>query len=269
MYLAAKKTGGKFLQAAASDTDLLSFYEQYNTQYKANFNLYTYLTVEIPNDLVTYYLMNRADLILLQHSGQDLLCRRFKSKRSIYPNIIDLDGFPSNKVNHGNYFVYVGAITSLKGSENLYNLIINLDRSVQVVIVGEPLDETSAKVVKELRDLPNVDYRGWLRHSEALELISEAKALINTSIHEGFPNIFLEAWAYGIPVISLRVDPGNVIVKHGLGAYCGGDLKEMKRCIEINETGSIDPKHLVSYVRTHHDFKTAGQRFEAILEPLP
>jgi len=57
--------------------------------------------------------------------------------------------------------------------------------------------------------------------------------VINTSNFEGFPNIFLEAWATGVPVISLNVDPGNVIKKRRLGICCEGSLERMKAAIEI------------------------------------
>ena len=41
----------------------------------------------------------------------------------------------------------------------------------------------------------------------------KSKILINTSSFEGFPNTFVQAWANGVPVISLKVDPDNIIKK--------------------------------------------------------
>lgn len=92
-------------------------------------------------------------------------------------------------------------------------------------------------------------------------MISNAKALINTSYYEGFPNIYLEAWGTGVPVISLTVNPGDIFNKYKLGICCNGDLNRMKLCIEANETNRFHKDELRAYVEKFHDFSTAAGRF--------
>jgi glycosyltransferase involved in cell wall biosynthesis len=41
--------------------------------------------------------------------------------------------------------------------------------------------------------------------------------LLSTSEGEGFPSVFLEAWAHGTPVASLTVNPDRLITRKGLG----------------------------------------------------
>jgi glycosyltransferase involved in cell wall biosynthesis len=72
-------------------------------------------------------------------------------------------------------------------------------------------------VVEKLRSLPNVDYRGHVSPAVASEVIADAAVLLSTSDEEGFPNVFLQAWSSGTPVISLNIDPGDVIDNMGLG----------------------------------------------------
>jgi hypothetical protein len=69
-----------------------------------------------------------------------------------------------------------------------------------------------------------------------------------------------------VPVISLKVNPGNVINNYSLGICCDGDLNKMKDSIEMNRTAAIDKAQLISYVSTHHDFNGAGERFLSILK---
>lgn len=72
----------------------------------------------------------------------------------------------------------------------------------------------------------NVEYLGELSRSGVEELLCRAKILCCTSFTEGFSNTFLEAWARKVPVISLHVDPDNLLKKGGLGIKADnfGDL---------------------------------------------
>ena len=74
----------------------------------------------------------------------------------------------------------------------------------------------------QLRSLPNVEFLGQVEPERAEQIIAEAALLLSTSSAEGFPNTFLQAWANGTPVVTLSIDPDNVIQNRGLGAVAGG-----------------------------------------------
>ena len=58
---------------------------------------------------------------------------------------------------------------------------------------------------------------------------AQADLLICTSVYEGFPNVFLEAWSVGTPVVT-TCDPDGLIDREGLGA-AAADLDVMAAAI--------------------------------------
>src|SRR5258706_5749244 len=55
--------------------------------------------------------------------------------------------------------------------------------------------------------LPNVEFKGFLPLADVEKEFDRGHVLLNTSVYEGMPNIFLQAWARGIPTVA-TVDVG-------------------------------------------------------------
>lgn len=94
---------------------------------------------------------------------------------------------------------------------------------VAVHLVGGPLAGERAlfdAVVQAAAALPNVRLHGRLSYWETNDLYARAKLLVNSSDVEGFPNAYLQAWARGVPVVTL-IDPDQVIARQGLGVAVG------------------------------------------------
>jgi len=266
-YKAARKVKAKFLIGLASDIDLMSFRDKYRYQYKNNFNLSRYLTEWLPSDIITRYLIKKADYVIRQHEGQVLKKQTIKGKVILFPNIVETANLPQNEVNNekGGYYIYLGSLTIVKGADLLYDLINKLHETEVITIVGQPNDIKAVSIFDQLKKLKNTDLKGRKSHMESMEYLSNAKALINTSRFEGFPNVFLEAWALGIPVLSLKVDPGNIIDKYSLGKCFNGDLNKMRDFMNTEKQHEISGERLKSYIMHYHDFNTAGKRFFSLL----
>jgi len=78
----------------------------------------------------------------------------------------------------------------------------------------------------------NVETLGELPNAQVNTLLSRSHLLINTSQMEGFSNTFIQAWMRKVPVISLQVDPDNILQKMGMG-FCSGNFTQLVQDTEL------------------------------------
>jgi glycosyltransferase involved in cell wall biosynthesis len=97
---------------------------------------------------------------------------------------------------------------------------------------------------------------GKLSHEDTLNQIARSKALISTSPMEGFPNVFIEAWTCGIPVLSLHVDPGGVIEKEGLGIVAHGDMNKLLKAMKSIDSTENFARKSIAYVNENHQLNS-------------
>lgn len=85
-------------------------------------------------------------------------------------------------------------------------------QDVEFVMLGAAGDDPDwVRAVEEhIARCGNVRYEGGVAPAVVHARLAEGHLLINTSVTEGFSNTFIQAWARGVPVVSLRVDPDGV-----------------------------------------------------------
>jgi hypothetical protein len=172
-----------------------------------------------------------------------------------------------------NAFVWIGGLAGSKDPLAYLELARRLPEA-SFRMVAADRGALSGSLAEDVRaaaaSLPNVLLVDWLPRGEVLELYRTAVAVVNTSHFEGFPNTFLEGWASGAPALSFRVDPDGVIVRHGLGAVCGGSLDELARAarelwehrVDADGSGPRD------YVARVHDPRVVGGEWARLIEEL-
>lgn len=117
-----------------------------------------------------------------------------------------------------------------------------------------------------LRNVTLIDYTPF---NEVEKHFAEARLFLSTSVFEGFPNAFLQAAKYGVPIVSLVVDPGQMLNARGCGVACGDDLG---RVADELSSFSADPERyrrasdaILSYVRMNHDQALIARQYQAVL----
>ncbi len=252
VYMAAKRVKAKFILSLASDLDILSIRKRWKHFYSSNVKDLWGIFNGIMGEIVYPFLLRKADLVLVQHEGQkEILSRKGITTRVFY-NLIDANGLKwIKKPDSATDFIYVGSLDKRKGFEDFVEIVRRTPMHTYNVI-GRVRDKTGNTLNEQLKHFNNVQLRGKLSHSDTMNEISRSKALISTSPMEGFPNIFIEAWGCGVPVLSLYVDPGDVIKREGLGFVADGSLERMIEAMATLNRSEVFSRNARSYVQTFH-----------------
>ena len=125
------------------------------------------------------------------------------------------------------YVVWVGNIKVHKHPELFIDLANALSGSgVDFLMVGD-IQQEAYQYLNTSKELPkNFHFLGAKEIFETNGIIKSSMFLVHTCEPEGFPNVFLQAWGFSKPVISLFFDPGGVILNENVG-FVSGDFETM------------------------------------------
>tara|TARA_B100001059_G_C17812061_1_gene572902 strand:+ start:1086 stop:2201 length:1116 start_codon:yes stop_codon:yes gene_type:complete len=249
--IAAYYNSSKVVYHCAHDLDFSDLKSRIKNFYLKKGILYS-LKSGLITEILFYSYIKRVDLVVLQHKNQFSNILRNK-QTIIIPNIFNPPNISlyKNSINlkFDDYILYVGSIDKRKGFDNMIKTA-KLCPNQNFVIIGKVRSKSfEEKVIKFMR-LPNVSYLGYLEHDNVINVLSNAQCLISTSLGEGFPNVFIEAWSQGIPTISLNVDPGNSLTENEIGYYAEGDLSKLIGFIKGKDFKKIKKNTILSYFKT-------------------
>lgn len=250
-FWAARKTKGIFILQLASDLDVLDLRMKFKHDYLTHFGGLYWVIKSVLTEIIFPRLVLEADKVLVQHEEQKNTLLKKGVNTIIFNNLIELEDIQEvpNAVRQD--FCYVGSLDCRKGFGKFYE-IVEKAPFAQFKVIGQPRDNIGCICYEKLKLFKNVTLLGRLSHSETMNQIANSKALICTSPMEGFPNIFIEAWACGIPVLSLYVDPGGVINREKLGEVARGDLdKLLEYMVSVKNTDDFAVK-AKAYVEKNH-----------------
>jgi glycosyltransferase involved in cell wall biosynthesis len=185
------------------------------------------------------YGIRRAHCIVTQTTDQAALLERNYHRRAdaIIPNFhpqpseaIDKSGTP--------IVAWVAGIKPWKRPEAFVTLADALRDLTEVRFVMIGADATGSgdrpwaqALLRRLRDTPNLEYLGARTQTEVNQLLARSHVFVNTSRYEGFPNTFIQAWMREAAVVSLDVDPDQLLRKQAIGIFCEGSEARLAQSV--------------------------------------
>jgi glycosyltransferase involved in cell wall biosynthesis len=110
---------------------------------------------------------------------------------------------------------------------------LNSLKNVKFVMIGKQQCKQSImnSLLHQIKLVKNLEYKGEKSIEEVNQILSESHIFVNTSTYEGFPNTFIQSWMRKVPVVSVSVDPDDIIQKENIG-FLSGTYSKMVKDVE-------------------------------------
>jgi glycosyltransferase involved in cell wall biosynthesis len=240
-----KKAGRPLILFAGSDADFSSDYQPGNT---------------IRNiwgsrcDRCYASIMAATALVVQTEMQKRIAKERFSRDAELIANpVLMTSSPPDGEIGAG--FLWIGKAVDNKRPELALTVAKACPDQSFVMI----LNDIGNGLFKKISDAkpPNVDIVTSVPPPQLEKYFARARALLCTSDFEGFPNTFLDAGRFGVPVLSLSVDPDGVISREQGGFIADGDIDRLigatKRFAEESEIARAAGRRLYEYVRRRHE----------------
>lgn len=170
-----------------------SVYNRLIEKYYRRFDMIICQSAYMQQDLMKHYYIPAAKTLVIHNAAQDILhvpVETDKSKERIYK------------------FITIARLSGEKGIERLIHAVGLLSFPFMYYIIGEGEKRAELqKLIDELQLNDKVFLTG--QKDDPFRGMEDADLFLMGSYYEGFPNVLLEAGAYGLPVIAFNV-PGGI-----------------------------------------------------------
>jgi glycosyltransferase involved in cell wall biosynthesis len=219
--------------------------------------------------------LRRTDAVVVQNPDQVRLARDHVGPRTQVELIPSFTEPAERQRASGEAFLWVNRLAAYKQPMRYIELARALP-DARFRMVGIVNNETRPELVAEVneaaRAVPNLELLEPRPRPELLQILEQSIAVVSTSRFEGMPNVFLESWARGIPVLTLDFDPDRLVASEGLGIAAAGDFDRF-----VDAAGSLwsDPElradlgeNARAYVRRVHEPEAVAGRWADLLRRL-
>lgn len=194
---------------------------------------------EIENKLFQFYIKNSDKIILLAKIWKE----KFDTLFSSYNKNSDYIYNAFTPVNCINYkyrtktIVFAAHFDHNKAYDIMlkaFELVLKKHSDWQLIMMGNGEVEKGILLARELKLGKNVTFTGYITGEKKEKYFQEASIYCMCSYREGFPMTVLEAWGYGIPVITTPVGglPDVIEEKKNAIVFKFGDYHDLANKID-------------------------------------
>ena len=248
----ARRNGKRVVFAGASDTD----FDPKARHFRFARDRFLY-----------WWGLRRTDAVVTQNQHQAACAKKLLGvKTQVIHNALPTHAKELSKQED---VLWVGNIRPKKMPERFVDLAAAFPEH-SFVMVGGIADESrypegpSTTSGLPAHSLPNCKYTGYLAPAEVEDRYARARVLVNTSDVEGFPNTFLHAWSWGVPVITY-VDPDSIVEKNRLG-WVVSSPDEMSTVLArvLDGTLQASPERIAAFFRAECMTEHQVDRYESV-----
>lgn len=171
-----------------------------------------------------------SEQVLVQTPYQmDLLRERFKRTGILLFNPVNLkNSVESREKKYG--LIWIGRSQKVKRPELFIELCSRMPELKACMVLNVLNEAYWSKLVSALP--ANIELHRSIPADKIENYFAASKLFISTSESEGFANAYLQAAKYGVPVISMRHDPNQMLTKHEAGILAGDSMDSLCRHVK-------------------------------------
>jgi len=221
------------------------------------------------------YGLDNATFIVAQHKNQVLELEKYKKRR--FNNIAVIKSgykIPQPIKEDRNHILWVGRAIDWKRPE-LYIKLAQKFSSIHFIMICNKSDEKARnirywdKINDKASKVSNLRFIEYVSFHEIDNFFKKALIFINTSIYEGFPNTYIQAFLNKTPVISLNVNPDEIFTNNLIGYWCNNNFDEMvnnlKELLENKRVYESISENCYEFVKKEHNIEKIAYSWDKII----
>jgi glycosyltransferase involved in cell wall biosynthesis len=182
-----------------------------------------------------YFLKADCTIVLANSIKKKLLQKySFKNVQVIYNPGINVKKITNVKKN---IILFAGSLFPMKGYSDLIMAFSNIEKKYpdwSLTFAGNGEVDVAKKLCIDLGVNNKVNFTGWISGEKKEILFRESIIFCLPSYSEGFPMAVLDAWAYGLPVITTPVGglTDVIIDKENALLFESGNIEKLTICLD-------------------------------------
>jgi glycosyltransferase involved in cell wall biosynthesis len=222
----------------------------------------------LENALYRHGIKNAGLIVAQTQTQQKSLEKSFGLKARVIPMAVPALDSPGER--RANSVLWVGRLMPEKRFEWLLEAARRCPE-IEFHVAGTPNQPSgyAAQLLETAAGIPNVRRHGRLSRAELNQLFQSCGLLCCTSMLEGFPTTFLEAWSCGLPVVT-TFDPDGIVARHDLGRVVNtlDELVTQLRTLPNTEICSRMSRAAKGYFSENYGVEAVSRRFRLAFEEL-